>query len=119
MVRSSDSSCLGPESLFPVFRGQPEGPPPEEVSRVRQQFCGRGEALLWLRGDRTKNCVFLFFCLKWHVFKHAFSVMNSSSAFGTKGETFPERVLEHTVRTNKITKPLLSLMPLQTDLLLK
>lgn len=54
----------GPRSLFPVILGHPEGPPPEEVRGASEQFCGRGEDLLWLRGSHAKNYVFLFFCLK-------------------------------------------------------
>ena len=93
IVRGEELRFLlpGPWSLFPVILGHPEGPLPEEVRGAREQFCGRGEDLFWLRGGHTKNYVFLFFCLKWYVFKHAFSVMNSSSAFGYKERSISRR----------------------------
>lgn len=45
----------GPRSLSLVILAHPEGPPPEEVRRPREQFCGRGEALLWWRDGHKKN----------------------------------------------------------------
>lgn len=68
-----------------------------------------------------RNYVFLFFCLKWYVFKHAFSVMNSSSAFGYKERSISRKgprvqlLLEH----KKTRKSLLLLLLLQAALLLK
>lgn len=76
---------------FQLFLASQKGPPLKEVGKTKEQFCGKGEALLWLRGGHTKNNVFLFLYLKWYLFKHIFSVMNSSSALYTKGKTFPEK----------------------------